>query len=538
MTTYIAFLRAINLGAEAEVPEGRDPRGGRGGRDERGGDLHQHRQRPLRTALRSRARIEEALERAFLADRGFEVPTIVFTPPSCARSPTRRRRSGTPAGTTCRCSRRSPAPPRCGRSRRAARPSEVARVGGRAVHLLLGENYHEATLTNAVVEKHLGVATNRNLTVIATLAEKWGADLTGRGDRHPTDAGVTSDTPEPLAAGPRRVRTVPAHSAAIHVDQIRDPDDHTRPCRPCAGRRRPDRGGAVAPGGARRWRGARRRRLRRQPAAPPSTGERGAPRRRSVRVTVLGTTDLHGNVFNWDYYKNAEYDDAAHNDIGLAKVATLVKARARADRHGEPLLTSTPATPSRAPRWPTTTPRSSRSPPAASTRWPRAMNLVGLRRRRARQPRVQLRHRRCCAPSSRSWTSRCSAPTRSTRRPSARCSRRTSSRSSRSPAGRDAQGRHPRPDQPRHRDLGQGQRRGQDGVPRPGRAGQEVRARAEGARLRPGRDLRPLRRGHLLVVRRRAALPGERRDAGGRSRCPTSTRSWSATRTRRSRSAS
>ena len=31
-----------------------------------------------------------------------------------------------------------------------------------------------ATLTNAVIEKHLGVATNRNLNVIRTLAEKWG----------------------------------------------------------------------------------------------------------------------------------------------------------------------------------------------------------------------------------------------------------------------------------------------------------------------------------------------------------------------------
>jgi len=45
-----------------------------------------------------------------------------------------------------------------------------------------------------------------------------------------------------------------------------------------------------------------------------------------VRLTVMGTTDLHGHVFNWDYYKNAEYDDKAHNDIGIAKVATLVKA--------------------------------------------------------------------------------------------------------------------------------------------------------------------------------------------------------------------
>ena len=44
------------------------------------------------------------------------------------------------------------------------------------------------------------------------------------------------------------------------------------------------------------------------------------------RLTVLGTTDLHGNVFNWDYFKDAEYDDSAHNDIGLAKVSTLVSA--------------------------------------------------------------------------------------------------------------------------------------------------------------------------------------------------------------------
>ena len=35
------------------------------------------------------------------------------------------------------------------------------------MHLLLGGNYHEATLTNAAVEKYLGVATNRNLTVIS-----------------------------------------------------------------------------------------------------------------------------------------------------------------------------------------------------------------------------------------------------------------------------------------------------------------------------------------------------------------------------------
>ncbi|HEX6514682.1 MAG TPA: 5'-nucleotidase C-terminal domain-containing protein [Nocardioidaceae bacterium] len=40
--------------------------------------------------------------------------------------------------------------------------------------------------------------------------------------------------------------------------------------------------------------------------------------------TVLGTTDTHGNIFNWDYFANREYDDKPHNDVGLAKISTLV----------------------------------------------------------------------------------------------------------------------------------------------------------------------------------------------------------------------
>jgi 2',3'-cyclic-nucleotide 2'-phosphodiesterase / 3'-nucleotidase len=59
-------------------------------------------------------------------------------------------------------------------------------------------------------------------------------------------------------------------------------------------------------------------------------GSPGGGHPRIVRLSVMGTTDLHGNVFNWDYFKNTEYDDSAHNDIGLAKISTLVKAvRAR-----------------------------------------------------------------------------------------------------------------------------------------------------------------------------------------------------------------
>jgi 2',3'-cyclic-nucleotide 2'-phosphodiesterase/3'-nucleotidase len=43
-------------------------------------------------------------------------------------------------------------------------------------------------------------------------------------------------------------------------------------------------------------------------------------------LTVLGTTDLHNNVFNWDYFKDTAYADAAGNKIGIAQASTLIKA--------------------------------------------------------------------------------------------------------------------------------------------------------------------------------------------------------------------
>ncbi|MEU5942034.1 5'-nucleotidase C-terminal domain-containing protein [Micromonospora sp. NPDC047548] len=54
-------------------------------------------------------------------------------------------------------------------------------------------------------------------------------------------------------------------------------------------------------------------------------------------LTVLGTSDTHGNVYNWDYYQDAEYDDSKHNDIGVAKLATLVN-QIRAERKGKATL--------------------------------------------------------------------------------------------------------------------------------------------------------------------------------------------------------
>lgn len=58
---------------------------------------------------------------------------------------------------------------------------------------------------------------------------------------------------------------------------------------------------------------------------------------RDHTITVMGTTDLHGNVLNWDYFRDAEYDDSAGNDVGLAKISTLVD-QVRADRGPENTL--------------------------------------------------------------------------------------------------------------------------------------------------------------------------------------------------------
>ncbi|MEV0242195.1 5'-nucleotidase C-terminal domain-containing protein [Streptomyces sp. NPDC050674] len=64
------------------------------------------------------------------------------------------------------------------------------------------------------------------------------------------------------------------------------------------------------------------------PGAQAAEAKRGAKR---YAFTVMGTTDLHGNVFNWDYFTDKEFDDKDHNDVGLAKVSTLVN-RVRAEK--------------------------------------------------------------------------------------------------------------------------------------------------------------------------------------------------------------
>ncbi|MEU6088377.1 5'-nucleotidase C-terminal domain-containing protein [Streptomyces sp. NPDC047085] len=59
---------------------------------------------------------------------------------------------------------------------------------------------------------------------------------------------------------------------------------------------------------------------------------------RTWSFSILGTTDLHSHVFDWDYYKDAAYTDKAGNSCGVARVATLVKQQRAAKGEDRVLL--------------------------------------------------------------------------------------------------------------------------------------------------------------------------------------------------------
>jgi hypothetical protein len=51
----------------------------------------------------------------------------------------------------------------------------------------------------------------------------------------------------------------------------------------------------------------------------------------SVTITIMGTSDIHSNAVNWDYYTDATFTDSAGNVVGLSRVSTVVN-QIRADR--------------------------------------------------------------------------------------------------------------------------------------------------------------------------------------------------------------
>jgi uncharacterized protein (DUF1697 family) len=174
MATYIGFLRAINLGPTRKFPKASIIKAVEAaGFTEVATYINTGNVR-FDTTLRSRTKIEAALEKAFEAEAGFKVPTVVFTQKELREIADHAASFDHGGRHYVSLLKEAPTAASIKKLDDSITTDELARVGGRAVHLLLGDNYHEATLTNVQVEKHLGVATNRNLTVIRALAEKWG----------------------------------------------------------------------------------------------------------------------------------------------------------------------------------------------------------------------------------------------------------------------------------------------------------------------------------------------------------------------------
>ncbi|RYB95174.1 DUF1697 domain-containing protein [Nocardioides oleivorans] len=181
MPTYVAFLRAINLGATRKFPKDaiRSATEAAGGSDVETyintGNVR------LTHSARSVAKVQAALERAYAAEAGFEVPTIVFT--------TRDLATLTARGDDLHDSHEgevgnhyvtlyATAPPAAAIEAAHAleHDGEAVVVDGRAAYVLLDGDIHTSRLLASKEFKALGQGTARTIKVLRTVTEKWCRD--------------------------------------------------------------------------------------------------------------------------------------------------------------------------------------------------------------------------------------------------------------------------------------------------------------------------------------------------------------------------
>jgi uncharacterized protein (DUF1697 family) len=175
MPTHIGFLRAVNVGKrQYKTADLRAALEGAGY-----GDVDTHIQTgniKITSPLRSRAKVEAELEALFRVDRGFDVVTMVFSPEELRDvlaeadqlAAKRRPEYGqyltmlkTPASTDLATSVEA-----------LSGNGENLVVRGRVVHLLYDVPYGTSKVATQI-EKLLGPGTNRNVSVIRALVEKW-----------------------------------------------------------------------------------------------------------------------------------------------------------------------------------------------------------------------------------------------------------------------------------------------------------------------------------------------------------------------------
>ncbi|HEX5985759.1 MAG TPA: DUF1697 domain-containing protein [Nocardioides sp.] len=178
MPSYVAFLRAINLGAQRKVPMADL----RTCLEEAGyEDVATHIQTGnvrLRTSTRSLAKVAEQLETVLGERYGFEIPAIVFTPPQLREV---YDDASTFAPDRVRGDNRyvllfKPGEAPTGEDATAINawdaPGEAAMVNGRAVHVWIDGTSQGAQVLN-VFKKPLWPGTNRNVKVLEAVVRKW-----------------------------------------------------------------------------------------------------------------------------------------------------------------------------------------------------------------------------------------------------------------------------------------------------------------------------------------------------------------------------
>lgn len=177
MATYLAFLRAINLGPTRKFPKD-DIRRAVESVGFTGVETHiASGNVRFDTRMRSRAKIERTLEEAFAADRGFAVPTISYPAaefadlaadaaalnaqhPGLARHYVYLLKDAPDAALAAEVEATS-----------SSKRDMVVR--GRAAHALLKPGYQGGEVDPLGAAKLLEPATNRNVTVVTAVAAKW-----------------------------------------------------------------------------------------------------------------------------------------------------------------------------------------------------------------------------------------------------------------------------------------------------------------------------------------------------------------------------
>jgi uncharacterized protein (DUF1697 family) len=175
--TYVAFLRAINLGGKRTFTKDaiRAATEAAGGSDVETylntGNVR------LRHSARSVRTVQQALEEAYAAEAGFEVPTVVFTTADLAALTARAdelHAEHAPSGQHyVTLFPAAPAAADVAAAQALEHEGETVVVDGRAAYVLLEGNIHTSRLLASKQFKALGQGTARTVKVLRTVTEKW-----------------------------------------------------------------------------------------------------------------------------------------------------------------------------------------------------------------------------------------------------------------------------------------------------------------------------------------------------------------------------